>query len=107
MRSELFPLLPYVFFPQDNADLDSTSMRQIGSATTVSFDESRLPNNTLAIYADLLNVVGRRLQQHPQAHITLTGCNNATGSERNNRRLSRSRAEAVRDYLVGTWAIDE
>jgi outer membrane protein OmpA-like peptidoglycan-associated protein len=105
-RSELFPLLPYVFFPQESAALEETAMRRLSETETGDFDETNLPNNTLGIYADLLNVVGTRMRANPAARLTLTGCNNATGAERNNRALSQRRAEAMRDYLVSVWKID-
>ena len=78
----------------------------MSTSATAGFDESALPPNTLAIYGDLLNVVGSRMRANPQAKITLTGCNNGREGERRNTRLSRNRANAVRDYLVTTWGID-
>ena len=84
----LFPLLPYVFFPQESAALNETHMHRLQTAETQSFDETALPNSTLGIYAELLNVVGSRMVKHPGSKITLTGYNNATGAERSNRELS-------------------
>jgi outer membrane protein OmpA-like peptidoglycan-associated protein len=41
------------------------------------------------------------LKQHPEAHATIEGFTDTTGSAETNRLLSQRRAEAVRDVLVG------
>ncbi len=105
IRRELFPMLPYVFFRQDDAQLAATSQRPISGNDTRSFNSAALPGNTLTYYGNLLNIVGERMRLDEAATITLTGCNNMQGTEKNNTALSRRRAEAVRDYLVDTWGI--
>ncbi|MCZ7557867.1 MAG: OmpA family protein [Bacteroidia bacterium] len=54
----------------------------------------------------MLNVIGRRMLERPNAKITLTGTNSGAGAERNNTTLSKQRAETVRDYFVNTWGIE-
>jgi len=53
----------------------------------------------------VLNIVGKRLTDHPEATITLVGCNANTGTEKGNKKLSTQRAEAVRNYLQQVWNI--
>jgi len=53
----------------------------------------------------VLNIIGKRMIEHPEAAITLTGCNDNIGAEKGNRKLSTARAEAVRDYLQTGWNI--
>jgi outer membrane protein OmpA-like peptidoglycan-associated protein len=69
------------------------------------FNYSNLPWETLGIYDNLLNIIKYRLDKNPNAKIKLTGTNNNT-SEQNNLALSKSRAEAVREYLVNSLKIN-
>jgi outer membrane protein OmpA-like peptidoglycan-associated protein len=71
---------------------------------TAGFDEQKF-NTTLEKYYQDLNIVGKRLTDKPEATITLVGCNDNTGKEKGNQKLSTQRAEAVRDYLKGVWNI--
>jgi len=103
---EGFPLLPYIFFSQGNSALENTRMELLSQARTTLFNEDDLNWNTMDIYQQLLNIVGKRLINNPSANITLTGTNNNTDDERNNLPLSRLRAFAVRDYLVNIWGIN-
>ncbi len=105
-QGEYYPLLPYVFFEQADADLRKTRMRLLTPAQIAAFDEQQLPPKTLEIYDNLLNIVGARMRQYPDAVLTITGCNNNLGPEQSNLELSRRRAMAVRDYLVQVWGID-
>lgn len=57
-------------------------------------------------YLNILNIVGKRLQDNPETRIRIVGCNAATGSEKNGIELSRERAQAVRAYLEDIWEID-
>jgi outer membrane protein OmpA-like peptidoglycan-associated protein len=102
---EMFPLLPYVFFPEGSANLDSASVKLVTKDKTKEFDENNLSWNTLAIYSELLNIIGKRLKQNPSAKLTLVGCNSNTGVEAKNTELSQRRAESVKSYLVNVWGI--
>lgn len=106
LQEEAFPLLPYVFFPDGSAQLEQTRMQLLTPAEAQRFEESQLPMNTLHIYSHLLNIVGKRLRQFPEAELTITGCVSNVGVEHGNRELAQRRAEAVRDYLVKVWAIE-
>ncbi|MBX3044117.1 MAG: OmpA family protein [Candidatus Kapabacteria bacterium] len=101
---EGFPLLPYVFFKENDSKLNNTSMNLINSTDVANFDPNKLKWETLEIYSDLLNIVGFRMK-NSRSKITLTGTNNNTDTEKGNSILSKSRAESVRDYLVNTWGI--
>ncbi|MCS6809199.1 MAG: OmpA family protein, partial [Bacteroidota bacterium] len=64
-------------------------------------------SDMMSVYYDVLNIIGKRLQEKPSATLVLTGCNDGLpGSEKGNKRLSLQRALAVRNYLVQTWDID-
>ncbi|MCX7879941.1 MAG: OmpA family protein [Ignavibacteria bacterium] len=103
---EKFPLLPYVFFQTGKSDLAFTSQKLLEKEEVDKFDENSLPWNTLKIYENLLNIVGKRLKDNPSARITLVGCNSNTGEEEKNLELSRRRAEKVRDYFVNIWNVN-
>ncbi|MCX7908992.1 MAG: OmpA family protein [Ignavibacteria bacterium] len=103
---EMFPLLPHIYFPTGEWDLNKTNMVLFSKNEAKNFDENSLSWNTLRIYDNLLNIVGSRLKKNSKENIVLIGCNSNTGVEANNLELSRKRVEAVRDYLVNVWDID-
>lgn len=104
--SHLYPLLNYVFFNENSSAIPSryTTMSDDKKA---EFDVSRfVKTSTMEVYRNILNIIGKRMFNFPQANITLTGCNSNSGAEAGNTDLSRARAEAVRDFLVSEWGID-
>lgn len=105
--TENIPLLPYVFFPVEGSDLAQTVVHKLTSEQANRFTIADMPQEALAAYPDMLNLVGYRLRNTPSATITIKGCNSDIDAEKNNKDLSRSRAEAVRDYLVSVWNIDQ
>lgn len=103
---EGFPLLPYIFFPQANSSLANSRMTLLTNSQTSTFQEQALPWNTMMIYEQMLNIVGKRLTDNPRTSITVTGTNNNNEIEKGNINLSLARAENVRDYLIRIWNID-
>ncbi len=100
------PLLPYVFFKENSADLRESRQNLISPEEARLLRIAKLSaDNPLGIYPELLNILGRRMLDAPDSRIELTGCNSDIGPERNNLDLSRSRAEAVQEYLTETWGI--
>ena len=95
------PLLPYVFF--SNGEADIASRYSTAGATGFSI-ESLKGRSEFDVNHELLNVIGARMKQYPASSITITGCNANSGIERNNSSLSRTRAMAIRDYLVTSKA---
>jgi outer membrane protein OmpA-like peptidoglycan-associated protein len=103
---ELFPVLPYVFFPENSSDLNSSRLNLLTKSQQPEFSMDELPWATLEIYSQMLNIVGKRLQENPSAKITLTGTNSNSNSERGNTELSRQRANNVAKYLETVWDIN-
>ncbi len=103
---EMFPLLPYVFFPEGDGNLPKTSLKINSKDEVAEFDESKLPWNTLEIYSNLLNIIGKRLKDNPTSKITVVGCNSGQGTESKGLELSKQRAESIRNYFVEVWGID-
>jgi outer membrane protein OmpA-like peptidoglycan-associated protein len=105
--TESFPLLPYVFFKEGNAELDKTKMKLLTSDDAAQFNPEDLPENTMDIYENMLNIIAYRLQNRSKRRITITGANSNQGLEENNTELSLARAEAVKDYFSNVWGIPE
>jgi outer membrane protein OmpA-like peptidoglycan-associated protein len=99
------PLLNYIFFETGETEIPERYARFANQADTSTFDESKL-RGTMEKYHHILNIIGKRLVEHPEARITIVGCNSNRGVEQGRTDLSRSRAEAVRAYLRYIWGIE-
>ncbi|MBX7156727.1 MAG: OmpA family protein [Candidatus Kapaibacterium sp.] len=100
------PLLPYIFFAE-NSDTVPTRYVQLLPEQCQKFEVNNLRRSeALDIYHHVLNIIGRRMLENPTAVLTLTGCNQNTGTEMGSTDLSKRRAEAVRDYFVKNWNLD-
>jgi outer membrane protein OmpA-like peptidoglycan-associated protein len=97
------PLLPYIYFENGKSEIPVRYTRQGSTGFTV---QSLVGKNALDANHAVLDIVGQRLKENPQANITLTGTNANAGAEKGNITLSRTRAQQVRDYLVNTWGIE-
>lgn len=107
LSRQLYPLLPYVFFSENSGVIPPRYMR-LSSADTKDFNinEQFYDSDAMTVYHDILNIVGKRLQENPDADLRLVGCNSDTRSEKGNESLSVQRAEAVKSYLTDRWNID-
>ncbi len=106
VSTNMRPLLPCIFFEENSAEIPDryTALR---SEETGAFRVDDMHTaGTLDVYHNLLNIIGQRLREHPEASITLTGCNADVDTEQGNRELSRARAEAVAAYIAQTWGIE-
>ncbi len=102
----LYALLNYIFFDEASAEIPQR-YRRIAPSEVSSYTLDRLNGaGTVAIYHDLLNIVGYKLRTNPSEKIIVIGCNSNAGDERGNRDLSRQRAMNVAQYLTNTWGID-
>jgi outer membrane protein OmpA-like peptidoglycan-associated protein len=100
----IHPLLPNVFFKEGSSEIQS-KYKKLTPNQVSSYVISTKEQSTIDVYYDILNIVGSRLKQNPNATITLTGCNSNNGVEEGNTSLSLQRANAVKDYFVSTWGI--
>ena len=104
---ELKPLLSYLFFDENTSEIPSRYVMLTKDEARKFRVENLHGAGVLETYYNLLNIVGRRMLDNPDAMITLEGCNSNEGLEKNNTNLSKARAETVRDYLVNIWEIPE
>lgn len=103
---ESYPLLPYVFFPENSADLQAASVYKLDPSQTATFTPTGLRRDQIEVYRHLLNIVGQRMTAKPSAKITITGCVSNVGAEQKAIEVSKQRAAAVKQYLVDVWKID-
>lgn len=107
INTQTHALLNYIFFDEGSSAIPVRYV-QYGGDATGKFDFTMLRDQgTLAVYHQILNIIGSRMAADPGARITLTGTNMNEGVEENNRDLSRSRAESIRSYLTDRWGIAE
>ena len=99
------PLLNYIYFAEGESAIDARYVRYQDQGQTESFSEEAL-RGTKEKYANLLNIIGRRLRANPEATVELVGCNANVGEEKGRKDLSRARAEGVKAYLQYIWGID-
>lgn len=101
----LRPLLNYVFFDENSSEIPKRYYK-LTKSQIKEFSNKSLENlDVLETYYHLLNIIGLRLQDNPNAEITLVGTNSNTGLEKDNKELSLARATAVKDYLTSAWNI--
>jgi len=99
------PFLNYIYFATGDSEIPSRYTLLGSQSEARNFDESRL-KDTLEKHHNVLNIIGRRLLNHPEAGVLIVGCNSNRDAEQAKTDLSRSRAEAVRAYLKYIWGIE-
>jgi outer membrane protein OmpA-like peptidoglycan-associated protein len=102
----LYALLNYVFFDDMSSEIPSRYKR-LSPSEVKSYTLDHLNGaGTVAIYHDILNIVGYKLKNGPNEKIIITGCNANSGLEKGNRELSRQRAANVQEYFTRVWGIE-
>lgn len=108
---ETFPLLNSVFFDNGSVEIPNRYVK-LNSSQAAAFREAQLqegqPANLangrsarqLAVYHNILNIVGDRLRMDAQSSITLQGSADKNPTE------GKAMAEAVKNYLVSLYGID-
>lgn len=93
--SEMYPLVPYVFFDKGSTSMQSqvTISREAGE-----FSVETLPQDAIEINNNTLNIIAVRMQKYPQASLTIIGTN--SGGKGESKALAQQRAEAAKQRLV-------
>lgn len=104
--TRMHPLLNSVFFDEGSATLPLRYKRLANSAEAQLFREDEVSTQeAIPVYYDLLNVIGKRMQDNPAATLTLKGYNSGVNSEADNIALSKDRAQTVASYLKNIWGV--
>jgi outer membrane protein OmpA-like peptidoglycan-associated protein len=99
------PFLPFIFFGKDSASIPSR-YHSITADQTASFDIRKTDStDNVRVYHDILNIIGKRMREHPNARITLTGCTSNEPEELGDSFLAQARANSVANYLKSVWSI--
>jgi outer membrane protein OmpA-like peptidoglycan-associated protein len=107
---ETFPLRNYVFFEQGSAEIPNR-YELLTKNQAASFKEEQLqevqpksfagrPLRQMAVYYNILNIVGDRMKRSPGAAISLSGAS-GMGPEH-----GKARAETIKRYLVDVFGIE-
>jgi outer membrane protein OmpA-like peptidoglycan-associated protein len=107
---ETFPLRNYVFFDEGSTEVP-TRYVALTKDQGAAFREEQLQEiepvsvtgrsqRQLALYYNILNILGDRLRNNPGSGITLTGASKAGPAE------GQAFAESIKRYLVATFGID-
>lgn len=108
---ETFPLRKSVFFDMGSTEIPSRYVL-LNQSQAASFKEAQLqdeqPNNLatgrssrqLAVYHNIMNIIGDRMRSNPQSTITLTGASDKDPAQ------GKLMAENVKQYLVSAFGID-
>lgn len=102
--SELFPLLPFVFFPEGKSVPDE-SVQSLGAQNmTGEFTIETLTPDAFKINTYNLDIIGKRMKDNPSAIITVIGTVNSK-ELKNEKSLAKQRAEFVKNYLIANYGI--
>ncbi len=101
---EFSPMLGHIYFAKGASDISAQYVRLSGPTETASFDEQKF-RDTRQKYYQILNIIGKRLTVNSAASITLVGCNDNSGVEKGNKKLSGQRVESLKNYLQTVWKI--
>ena len=105
IRTQYRPLLNYLFFDKGSSAL-AARYHKITPQESDTFSYAKLNDyETLPLYYDMLNILGRRMLDYKKGRLTITGCND-NQSEEGDKALSGARAETVFNYLRAVWKIE-
>ncbi|MEO8412001.1 MAG: flagellar motor protein MotB [Ginsengibacter sp.] len=108
---ETFPLRSSVFFNNGATEIPSRYV-QLNNAQAATFKEEQLQQNQpdnlnkgrsarqLAVYHNILNIIGDRMRSNPQSAISLVG------ASANNPAEGKVLAENIKQYLVSIFGIE-
>lgn len=103
MTIDSSPLLNHIYFPTGSSNMLASYVLFANQGDAGAFMGTDL-KTTMEKYHHILNVIGKRLKDNPDAVITLVGCNSGVGNEKI--ALSKRRAERVKSYFTTIWGID-
>ncbi len=102
--TEQFPIVPSIFNDENTAKPANSSQFLYAKSDAGEFAISSLVPDALRINQSTLDIVGTRMNENPDAELTVTGTID-NKAEINNTELAMQRAQFVKDYLVNNYKI--
>jgi len=103
--TELFPIIPYVFFDENKAEPNTRTQKLNASREAGSFSIEGLEPDAIIINSNTLDIIGVRMQQDKNASIKLIGTID-NKNEKSTSDLAKRRAEFAKNYLVVNYGIE-
>lgn len=97
--SDVIPLAPCIVFEPNSGDLPP-DLKRYAPEKTSEFSPQQLRPDPKRIYAETLNILGKRMQERPASRITLRALESVSPA------LARQRFESIGAYLQKVWNID-
>ena len=105
--TKFHPTFNYIFFDQNSSEIPKRfNLLSSEQAKKYSIDSLK-GIATLPVYYDVLNILGKRLVDNSSIKLKINGYNNGIGEEKDNKQLSKNRAESIAEYLTSVWGIDK
>lgn len=103
--TELFPIIPYVFFDENKAEPNPRTQKLSASREAGSFSIEGLEPDAIKINSNTLDIIGVRMQQDRNASIKLIGTID-NKNEKPTSDLAKRRADFAKNYLVVNYGIE-
>ncbi len=106
--TDVSPTLNYVFFDDGKSELPDRYNRFSVANETKGYSLSSFYKlDALGIHYEVMNIIGKRLQEHPSSKITLTGTRSihSDGDSVSDNALPLQRAANLARYLENMWGI--
>ncbi len=103
--AELYPFIPYVFYPANSSMPDSATQEYSGSSERGNFTLAGLPQDAVEVNRRTLDIIGYRMKQSPTASLTIVGTNDGKG-ETKGKKISNERAEFAKSYITKSFGIE-
>lgn len=106
--TDVSPTLGYIFFDDGSANVPARYHEYSSPNDAASFSTKEFYKlDAEGINHELLNVIGKRLLDHPKATITLTGTRSihSGGDSASSDTIAFARAQRVAEYLQSVWQI--
>jgi len=102
----LVPVLNYIFFDKDSTKIP-IRYSSISNSETKNFNlDSLFDVSTLDIYHHVLNIVGKRMKENPNAKLKIVGTKSDDETNQNSSIIAIERAKSVQSYLVNNWKVN-
>lgn len=102
---ELFPLIPYIFYDENQAVPNPKNQVLTGADQAGGFRIADLKPNAEKINQSTIDVIGSRMEMNKNAQLTITGTKDIV-REKKNSSVSMERADWAKKYLISNYDIN-